>query len=438
MTEVPLIGCSQCGTIHERVRLENGVVAACRRCGAELYRQSTLTLNSWLALVVTGLVVFAIANLYPIATLRLQGMVVEASLPHALYLTWQQGHRTLSIMTGLVGFWMPLTQLVLVFWALSAVRSRRLPSDFSAGMRLLKWSEPWSMIPVLMLGVLVAMVKFSGIAVLTVGPATWAFAVLAFIMTALSRLSAHRLWHYAEDAELVPVSGQGGVRQGAAQCASCGYLQPAGEASNSAGCQRCGAPVYFRKPHMFARVWALVIAACVVYIPANVLPVMGIRTPTGVSEHTILGGVIEFWRLGSWDLAIIVFVASVVVPGTKLLVLILLMLRRRWNGASIQRQRTRQYEFINFIGHWSMLDVFVVILMTSMANFPGVSQVVAGPGAASFGMVVVLTMLAAASYDPRRGWDNSPGSSVIGVQTVSPADQPQQSGPLGAHDRAIS
>ncbi|KAA0911444.1 paraquat-inducible membrane protein A [Pusillimonas sp. ANT_WB101] len=438
MGEVPLIGCSQCGTIHERVRLENGAVAACRRCGAELYRQSILTLTSWLALVVTGLVVFAIANLYPIATLRLQGLVVEASLPQALYLTWQQGHRTLSIMTGLAGFWMPLTQLVLVFWALSAVRSGRLPMDFSAGMRLLKWCEPWSMIPVLMLGVLVAMVKFSGIASLTVGPATWAFAVLAFIMTALSRMSAHHLWHYAEDAGLVVVSGEGGVRQGVAQCETCGYLQPAGEASTDAGCQRCGAQVHLRKPHMFARVWALIIAACVVYIPANVLPVMGIRTPTGVSEHTILGGVIEFWRLGSWDLALIVFVASVVVPGTKLLVLILLMLRRRWNGASIQRQRTRQYEFINFIGHWSMLDVFVVILMTTMADFPGVSQVVAGPGAASFGMVVVLTMLAAASYDPRRGWDTAPGRSTAVVPAASLPHQPQQSGLFDAPDRATS
>src|SRR5690606_13485832 len=109
------------------------------------------------------------------------------------------------------------------------------------------------------------------------------------------------------------------------------------------------------------------------------------------------------------DLAIIVFVASIVVPITKLVVLMLLMLRTRWEGADMQRSRTRLYEFINFIGHWSMLDVFVVILMSAMANFPGISQVIAGPAAASFGMVVILTMLAAQSYDPRMGWDRRPG-----------------------------
>ncbi len=116
----------------------------------------------------------------------------------------------------------------------------------------------------------------------------------------------------------------------------------------------------------------------------------------------------ELWRLGSWDLAVIVFVASVVVPITKLIALVVLLLGKRWRGDGVQRQRTRLYELVEFIGQWSMLDVFVVILMTAMANFPGVSQIIAGPAAASFGMVVVLTMLAAMSYDPRTGWDRQP------------------------------
>src|SRR5690606_15028976 len=99
------------------------------------------------------------------------------------------------------------------------------------------------------------------------------------------------------------------------------------------------------------------------------------QVPTGTTPHTILGGVVEFWRLGSWDLAIIVFVASVVVPMTKLLALSLLMIRRQWRGRNLQRQRTRLYELVEFVGQWSMLDVFVVVLLSSMANFPGFSQV---------------------------------------------------------------
>src|SRR3546814_563507 len=124
---------------------------------------------------------------------------------------------------------------------------------------------------------------------------------------------------------------------------------------------------------------------------------MQVRTATSDGAHTILGGVVELWRMGSWDLALIVFVASVVVPITKLLALMVLMVKHRWQGDIVQRQRTRLYELIEFIGQWSMLDVFVVILMTAMVNFPGISQVIAGPGAVSFGVVVIFTMLAAMS-----------------------------------------
>jgi paraquat-inducible protein A len=147
---------------------------------------------------------------------------------------------------------------------------------------------------------------------------------------------------------------------------------------------------------------------------------MRIRTVMGESAHTILGGVLELWNLGSPDLAVIVFVASIVVPVTKLAILMLLLLRRRWKGEALQRSRTRLYDFINFIGQWSMLDVFVVILMSAMANFPGMSQVIAGPGAASFGLVVVLTILAAESYDPRSGWDRDPGTNIAPLEPAGP------------------
>src|SRR3546814_10477264 len=129
--------------------------------------------------------------------------------------------------------------------------------------------------------------------------------------------------------------------------------------------------------------------------------------------HTILGCVIELWNYGSWELALIVFIAIVVVPMTKLLALMVLMLHRRWLGPAIQRQRTRLYELVEFIGQWSMLDVFVVILMSAMLDFPGISQVIAGPGAVSFGTVVILTMFAAMSYDPRNGWDKQIGRAHV-------------------------
>ena len=404
-----LIACKHCDTIHAAVALEPGGMALCRRCGYTLLRRSRYSLHFWYALTAGALVVFAIANIFPLVQITLLGKSVNTNFIGALWLSWENGHYILSVMTGLVGFWFPLTQLCFLFWALGCLRRNYLPPDFRAAMRIYYFVGPWSMIPVLMLSIIVSIVKFAGMSRLEPGPAIWAFGVLTFMLTALSRLDSQRLWRYAEEARLAPASHDHGLPgERLAACHACGYVQEHPAVELACECVRCGSRVHKREPAMSARVWALLIAAAVVYVPANVLPMMEIRSLLGSSEHTILGGVVELWRLGSWDLAIIVFVASVVVPITKLVALSVLMCARRWKGDGTQRQRTRLYELVEFIGQWSMLDVFVVILMAAMANFPGVSQVIAGPAAASFGMVVILTMLASMSYDPRTGWDRGP------------------------------
>ena len=421
MAAPPLVACQHCAALHERTAIEPGEMAACVRCGYVLYRRSFISLNGWLALTTGALIFFAIAHLFPVAVLNIQGVTVKASFPGALFLSWEQGHRALAVMTGLLGFWIPLTELLFLLWALLAVRSGRPPRDFAYGMRLMHLVAPWSMTPVVLLGILIAMVQFSGLATLHIGPALGAFGALTVLMTVLSRMSAQRIWHYAEDAGVVPVARVDALAdQVTATCLSCGYIQPAAKQHGSDECQRCHARIHFRKPDPNNRVWALIIAATITYLPANILPVMQVRGPTGAGDHTILGGVLRLWEMDSWGLAIIVFAASVVVPMTKLLALAALLLGRHWKGWVVQRQRTRLYELIEFIGQWSMLDVFVVILLGAMANFPGISQIIPGPGAVSFGLVVILTMLATLSYDPRRGWDRAPSRSPAGaVQSAS-------------------
>lgn len=413
-TRPGLVACRHCDTLHAAVAVEPGGMAVCSRCGYILLRQSRFSLSFWSGLTAAALVIFIIANGFPIAHVSMLGKTVHASFVGALWLSWENGHHILAVMTGLVGFWLPLTQLCFLFWALGCLRKGDLPPDFRVAMRIYHAVGPWSMVPVLMLGIIVAIVKFAGLASLQPGPGIWAFGILTFMLTALSRLDSERLWRYAEEAGLAPLSRDNGLSPEAmVACPVCGYVQERKAVAETGCCGRCGSRVHKRRPNMEARVWAFVVAAAVVYIPANVLPMMEIRSLMGSSTHTILGGVVELWQLGSWDLALIVFAASVVVPITKLVALVTLMLARRWKGERQQRQRTRLYELVEFIGQWSMLDVFVVILMAALANFPGMSQVIAGPAAASFGMVVVLTMLAAMSYDPRKGWDqeSAPGGS---------------------------
>jgi len=188
---------------------------------------------------------------------------------------------------------------------------------------------------------------------------------------------------------------------------------------------RCEAVVHYRKPDHLARTWALLLAAVVFYIPANVLPVMQVSSVLGDSAHTILGGVVELWQMGSWDIALIVFIASVAVPLTKLLALILLLLTEQWRSTTNLRPRTRLYQMVEFIGQWSMLDVFVVILLAALADFQGLMEISAGAGAAAFGVVVILTMLAAMSFDLRRSWDLA-GESEIDMPEVEGRTRSEQ------------
>ncbi|MFA5488561.1 MAG: paraquat-inducible protein A, partial [Candidimonas sp.] len=140
--------------------------AYCSRCGGLLFQQGRMSLDVSVALITTALVMFAIANAFPIISVSLQGKTVDATLPGALWLIWRQDHGLVAAMTGMFAFWLPLTQLLFLLWALLCLRSGRLPADFHYGLRVIDVISPWSMMPVLMLAILVAVVKFSSLAML--------------------------------------------------------------------------------------------------------------------------------------------------------------------------------------------------------------------------------------------------------------------------------
>jgi paraquat-inducible protein A len=194
---------------------------------------------------------------------------------------------------------------------------------------------------------------------------------------------------------------------GVLPCAQCGLLCRADDSTDAdrGACPRCGAALRARKPDSVARTWAFLIAAVILYIPANTLTVMRTDSLFGSEDHTILGGVVELWNDGSWDLAAIVFVASIVVPILKMLALAILALtvqrRTHWR----RHERARLYRMLDAVGHWSMLDVYVVALLVGLVRFRGIAEVLPGPGIGAFGAVVVLTVLSSISLDPRLIWD---------------------------------
>ncbi|WP_430220232.1 paraquat-inducible protein A [Paenalcaligenes sp. Me131] len=397
-----LHACPQCDALHTDVDLQAGESAVCGQCASVLDKASSLTVSGWLALVLGAIILFLSANLAPVVHITLQGHRISPNFPEAIALSWQQGHYSLAVMGGLLGVVFPLLMLLYRLWALLVIRSGRLPLDFSLGLRVLGVLQHWSLVPVVFLAMIVALVKFAGLAQVAPAYGLWAYAALMLVYTSASRLNVQKLWDMAAEKGMVMASAP--VNSGDfIGCSACGLVQTPDE---GAPCLRCNATLHKRKPDMQNRAWAFLLTAMLLYVPANILPIMVLTTPLGSSSHTILGGVIELWESDSADLALIVFTASIVVPFTKFVALVVLLCgAHRWKGRVVQRQRTRIYELVEFIGQWSMLDVFVVLLLGAMGNFPGLSQIIPGSAALSFGLVVVLTMLSALSFDPRVGWD---------------------------------
>lgn len=189
---------------------------------------------------------------------------------------------------------------------------------------------------------------------------------------------------------------------GVVGCHTCGLVCSA----DSPRCPRCASPLHRRKPDALARTWALLIAALILYVPSNVLPVMYTSMLGRGEASTILHGVVEFWKAGSWDIALLIFVASVAVPSAKFLVLGTLLVTAQRRSSWARLQRARLYRFVELIGYWSMLDVVVVALVCALVQFRLLGTAEPRLGIVFFGVVVVLTMLAAMSFDPRLTWDD--------------------------------
>ncbi|MGG5872324.1 paraquat-inducible protein A [Pseudomonas peli] len=190
-------------------------------------------------------------------------------------------------------------------------------------------------------------------------------------------------------------------------CHECHQLNPMQSEHGEQFCTRCGGHVHARRPNSLVRTWALLLTAAVLYIPANLLPIMTVNALGKGQSDTIMSGVIELVNYGMLPIAAVVFIASIVVPTFKLVGIALLLYSVQRHQPMSARQRVLMYRFIEWIGRWSMLDIFVIAILVAVVNFGSLASIVPGYGATAFASVVVLTMLAALTFDPRLIWDNT-------------------------------
>lgn len=190
-------------------------------------------------------------------------------------------------------------------------------------------------------------------------------------------------------------------------CMECHELNRQVPDTDEQTCTRCGALVHARRPNSLMRTWALLVTAAILYIPANLLPIMTVSSLGKGEPSTIMSGVIQLVQHGMLPIAAVVFIASILVPTFKLVGIALLLFSVQRHQPLSARQRIIMYRFIEFIGRWSMLDIFVIAILVALVNFGRLASIEANLGAAAFSSVVILTMLAAVTFDPRLIWDNT-------------------------------
>jgi paraquat-inducible protein A len=202
------------------------------------------------------------------------------------------------------------------------------------------------------------------------------------------------------------------MEQGLQRCEGCALLSCPTPGEAEGRCPRCGSRLEYRKPRSIERTWALLIAAAVCYIPANLMPVLTTTTARGVESDTILEGVVLLWSPTGWPLSLIVLFASIMIPSAKILTLAYLLVTVQRGSVANGPQRVRLYRTVELVGRWSMVDVFVDAFTAALVQLQPLMSVEPAPGLFFFAAVVVLTMLAVESFDPRLIWDAPSGREV--------------------------
>lgn len=399
------MACPECDLLHRVPPPPKGGLSLCSRCSAVLERGRPGGLDTALALYLTALVLFLLANGFPLLVLNLHGAMQEASLPRCARILTSMGWPWLSAVLITTVILAPLAHILGMILVIAQLQLGLQKAWTARVFRMVEEFRGWGMAEVFVLGLLISYVKLAQWAVVVPGPSLFALgAFMLLTAAAVSSLDPQAVWNQlqAPQEPPVPAGALTARRAGLVACPTCQLLSPM---AGPGQCPRCGASLFSRKPNSRQRTWSLLITAAVLYLPANLLPVMRVVNVGHMEADTILSGIIRFARSGSWGLALLIFVASILVPILKLVALTLLLLTEgrvaRWRA----EHRARLYRLMELVGRWSMVDVFVVTLMVALVELGGLAAVAPGAGAVAFALVVIAGMLAVRSFDPRLVWD---------------------------------
>lgn len=363
--------CDQCHTSVSIPTLAHRQRATCPRCAHTLIFFKNNATEKLHAYALSALMFLLLSLPFNFLTFKASGQKHSIDLPSGITVLIENDYLSLAIITGLATVLLPGLVLIGLAWLSLAQLKQQRPFYLFRLFSFVKALLPWSMAEIFLIGTLVSLIKINELADVTIGLSFFAFVGFsAFTTLAIMQFDPTRyeMW----------------LKQGKPPSP-----KPLTAAQADASIQRT---------------WALLITSCILYIPANLLPIMYTELFGQETPNTIIGGVISLWESGSYPVAIIILIASVVVPVAKILIL-------AWLNYSVQRQRTnsqqlrtRYYRLTEAIGRWSMIDVFVVAVLVSLIQMGNTLSIYPGQAALAFCAVVFITMIAAMTFDSRLIW----------------------------------
>jgi paraquat-inducible protein A len=414
---LPYTACPACDLLLERIPPPAGRTLLCPRCGKRLHKEKEHSIELVLALSLTGLLLYIPANFLPLMTMGILGLDKSSSLFGSVLALFTQGSLFVGTMVLFTALLFPLLTLGLLCTVATSIAFNRRSPLLLHLFRLYHHLTEWAMMDVYLIGILIAIIKLTATATLSFDVGLFCFIGMVLSAIGAQAYTDHRLfWRHLDLSEkgavcLAPsFKGRTASEAGLVVCPTCHKLVERTPLDHDQRriCPRCLGNLRLRKTNSLTRTWALVLTAVILTLPANLLPIMEVEYFGFPEQSTIMDGIIYFFQEGSYGIGLIIFTASILVPLFKIVGILLILLSIHFKWRSWLRHKAIMFGFIQFIGRWSMLDIFVIALLCALVQFGILSTINVAPAAFYFSGVVLTTMFSAISFDVRLLWDTEP------------------------------
>jgi len=395
--------CPQCDLMVQLPEVPQGSRASCPRCHSVLTANWPEPRKRPTGYALAALFMLLLANLFPFITMKVAGLSSQISLLEIPQVMVSENYSSLA--TLFLAFVQAIPALCMLTIIL-LVNRIPMPASLRLGLaRILFQLRSWGMAEIFMAGVLVSFVKLMAYGDIGLETSFWPWCLFCLLQLRAFQC-VDRRWLWDQIAPMPPLphapeKGVSGLEQGMRSCPCCTAIL----AAEQHDCPRCGVIAAPRRKHSLQWTLALLFTSLMIYIPANLLPIMVTETLGTPYPSNIMAGVILLWSDGSYPVALVIFIASIMVPSLKMLAIGWLC----WNASGRgQRDSERMhliYEVVEFVGRWSMIDVFVIAVLSALVRMGQLMNVYPATGALLFALVVILTMIAAMTFDPRLTWD---------------------------------